>query len=410
MPKSNVEYSIAVSAGATAYLSGTNGAFLAKYDSAGNYIWARQVIQNTNYSFSDNVHLLKVLLNDVYVSGFYRLNPDLDPDRGAGDTLFTNAGNGISTYLSRFSTTGNFRNAYSLGNTADITQVTALEVDDSSNIYMAGMFTGKVDFNLQRGAGDTSFSQSAGTMGNADIFFAKYINDTLSWSRKVGNADVQNLRGLGVNDKHLTIFGAYSGDVLFDPVLPVNLSSQLPASGVYVASYRTAPASSAKQLLTYDFTIPGDTSVIMPSDTVYVVVPSGTNITNLVADFTVSPEAIAFVGTTLQTSGVTSNNFTGIVIYTIMAEDSTTRDYYVKVYVMPTSVLNVDGNKGFAVWPNPASHTIYFERPVDVTLYDINGKMIQSVSKAKELYVGDLIPGVYILKDKQGFQQKLIIQ
>ncbi len=58
--------------------------------------------------------------------------------------------------------------------------------------------------------------------------------------------------------------------------------------------------------------------------TIALTLPYGTNVTSLVATFTLSPAATAKVGTTVQESGVTSNDFTNPVVYTVTAEDGTT--------------------------------------------------------------------------------------
>jgi len=63
-----------------------------------------------------------------------------------------------------------------------------------------------------------------------------------------------------------------------------------------------------------------------------VEVPFGTDVTNLVASFTLSEGASATVSGVPQTSGTSTNNFTNPVIYTVTAEDgSTTQDWTVTV-------------------------------------------------------------------------------
>jgi len=61
----------------------------------------------------------------------------------------------------------------------------------------------------------------------------------------------------------------------------------------------------------------------------------GAPLTNLVATFTLSPEAVARVGTVVQQSGVTANNFTNPVTYRVTAQDGTRQDWVVTVRVAP---------------------------------------------------------------------------
>jgi hypothetical protein len=65
--------------------------------------------------------------------------------------------------------------------------------------------------------------------------------------------------------------------------------------------------------------------------TVAVTVPLGADLTALVATFSGSAEASVFIGAVPQVSGVTVNNFTNPVVYTITADDGSTQDYTVTV-------------------------------------------------------------------------------
>lgn len=87
--------------------------------------------------------------------------------------------------------------------------------------------------------------------------------------------------------------------------------------------------------------------------TVAISVPYGTDVTVAAAEFTfVNSKSSAKVGSTAQESGVTINDFSSPVTYTITAEDgTTTKDYVVTVTELPNteakitaySIGNVDG-------------------------------------------------------------------
>jgi len=64
--------------------------------------------------------------------------------------------------------------------------------------------------------------------------------------------------------------------------------------------------------------------------TIAVTMPSGTNVTSLVATFTTTGASVK-VGSTVQISGTTARNFTNPVVYTVTAADATTQDYTVTV-------------------------------------------------------------------------------
>ena len=65
--------------------------------------------------------------------------------------------------------------------------------------------------------------------------------------------------------------------------------------------------------------------------TINVEVPYNTNVTNLIAEFGLSPQAIATVNSTTQESGITSNNFTNPVTYVVEAGDGSTQNWTVTV-------------------------------------------------------------------------------
>jgi uncharacterized repeat protein (TIGR02543 family) len=97
-------------------------------------------------------------------------------------------------------------------------------------------------------------------------------------------------------------------------------------------------------------------------NTVQLVVPVGTNLTNLVAAFTFSEGASVTVAGTAQISGTTSNNFSSPVTYVVTSQDSSTvRSYSVTVTIAsnPSAPQNLtaSGGQGTASlsWSAPSS-------------------------------------------------------
>lgn len=91
--------------------------------------------------------------------------------------------------------------------------------------------------------------------------------------------------------------------------------------------------NNAKEITTFLFTNPV-ASGVMNGTTISLQVPFGTDVTKLVANFTVSSGATVKIGGVTQTSGNTVNNFTTPVTYTVYAEDGTSQNYMVIVYVL----------------------------------------------------------------------------
>ena len=94
----------------------------------------------------------------------------------------------------------------------------------------------------------------------------------------------------------------------------------------------TEALNDENDFLTFSFAEQSGTAIIH-NDTIIIEVVFGTDLTDLVATFTLSPEATAKIGTTDQVSGTTANDFTSDVTYTIHAEDGTTQDWIVMVTI-----------------------------------------------------------------------------
>lgn len=115
---------------------------------------------------------------------------------------------------------------------------------------------------------------------------------------------------------------------------PGNATGTQNSNSVTLAIARNANTSD-KEMLSYS--LAGRTGVISePADAIVVTVPYGTNVKALVATFSFAGESVK-VGTTAQVSGVTANDFTHPVVYTVTATDGSTISYIVMVYVASVS-------------------------------------------------------------------------
>ena len=136
----------------------------------------------------------------------------------------------------------------------------------------------------------------------------------------------------------------------------------------------TAPLSSAKAITAFSFVgFPGNAGVIIEGTTpktIAVTVPFGTNLTNpLTATFTTSAGASVKIGTEVQTSGTTANNFTNVKTYIVTAADGTTATYSVIVTVASAtakaitaySFVGFSGNAGVI---DEAAKTIAVTLPI----------------------------------------------
>ncbi|HPG73414.1 MAG TPA: T9SS type A sorting domain-containing protein, partial [Bacteroidales bacterium] len=203
------------------------------------------------------------------------------------------------------------------------------------------------------------------------------------------------------------------GDITSDWTGPVNFTTEI------------TPLNDETDILTYSFgSLDAETAVIDPvAKTVYVLVIAGTDLSNLVANFSLSNGASAKVGSVDQVSGETSNNFSlGSVVYTVTAEDGvTTTDWTVTVEVW-IGIRNSD-NFGLSVLPNPNNGQFILQlnhnsdncvcELTDVTGRTILSKKLSGNGSISEYFDVNLAPGSYYLKVISGdkvITEKLIIE
>ncbi|MES2614235.1 MAG: hypothetical protein V4591_02350, partial [Bdellovibrionota bacterium] len=109
---------------------------------------------------------------------------------------------------------------------------------------------------------------------------------------------------------------------------------------VYTVTVAIAPASVAANMISFSFLNVPATGIIAGTS-ISVVVPYGTVVSSLIADFQLSPYASVAIGLVPQVSNQTVNDFTTPVSYSVTAQDGiTVQSYTVSVTVVPPSVAN----------------------------------------------------------------------
>ena len=117
----------------------------------------------------------------------------------------------------------------------------------------------------------------------------------------------------------------------------------------YTVTITVAPSPN-KDITAFSIVSPSATGTIVGT-AINVTVPFGTNV--LAASFTTTGASVKVAGT-MQTSGVTVNDFASPVTYTVTAADSSTKNYTVTVTVLPLT-FNYTGSQ--QSWTVPAGVT-----------------------------------------------------
>lgn len=166
-------------------------------------------------------------------------------------------------------------------------------------------------------------------------------------------------------------------------------------------------ASRQKEVSSFSFqgTVPASVGVIS-SDEIQVEVPHGTGLTGLVATFTLSDKAKAYIGLVEQVSGVTPNDFTAPLRYRIEAEDGSTKTYTVTVTESSgTGIESWFEASEFQVYPVPAVDFIHVAAPLlvdQLILTDLTGRVMNEIDMAGrssfELALDGWDSGIYLLR------------
>jgi hypothetical protein len=209
--------------------AGGTDIFFAKYDSSGNYLWAKSI-----GGTGDDVGARIAVDNsgNVYITGWFQsTNVDFDP--GPENNMLSTTGL-TDIYFGKYDTEGNHLWAYSIGSSYyegghDIA------IDNAGHIYITGYFGG-TDVDFDPGPG-TAFLSSQANSG--DIFIAKYHDDgTYSWAVKCSGPAYEVGNGIAADETgNVCITGGFKGSVDFDPGNGTELLGSAGGYDIFFAKY-----------------------------------------------------------------------------------------------------------------------------------------------------------------------------
>jgi hypothetical protein len=217
--------------------------FFAKYNSAGAFVWARQVGGGSSDDTINKIFIDASL--NVFIAGSFRGTVDFDP--GAGVTNLSNSNStDLGGYFAKYDNNGNLIWAKAIVDDNFGTShqtVRSIAVDNSGNSYITGGFGGTTDFDP--GAGTYTLTYSGG--GGHDIFVGKYdSNGNFSWAFKVGTFGAfweigKDIRLDATGNCYVT--GTFFGSTTdFDPGAGVANPAFTSNHDVFIAKYTSAGA------------------------------------------------------------------------------------------------------------------------------------------------------------------------
>ena len=125
-------------------LPGSTNVFILKLDSAGNFIWAKDMGGN---GYSAGYSITIDGSDNIYCTGIFEAVTDFDPNSGIFN-LSSNGGEDI--FIAKFNGIGNLLSAKQIGGIS-YEKSNSITTDVSGNVYVTGYFNRNVDFNPDSG-------------------------------------------------------------------------------------------------------------------------------------------------------------------------------------------------------------------------------------------------------------------
>ncbi|MBC8173774.1 MAG: T9SS type A sorting domain-containing protein, partial [Chitinophagales bacterium] len=218
---------------ATLLSAGSMDIFLAKYNGAGNYLWAIRV----GAALADDVFSIALdTTSYIYITGGFYNTVDFDP--GAGLASLTSAGS-KDIYVAKYDAEGNYVNAIALGS-VNIDEGNVVSIDGEGNVLVGGGFTNTIDFD----ASASVFNITSN--GSRDIFLALYSNTfSFKWAKAMGGDDYETLKAISLDaSDNIYITGGFEEIADFDPSAEFTLiedGGEGADTEIYFAKYLSCP-------------------------------------------------------------------------------------------------------------------------------------------------------------------------
>jgi hypothetical protein len=300
-----------------------------------------------------------------------------------------------------------------IGNTEQISELTfndfskpiiyTVMAEDSSTVdYSISIKTQDPEDNLMLTFGFVGFKQTAIING-----FAVRISLPLGTDISALNAvwTISNGAYVRYNNETRETSGSNNHDYTNPITYAVIGSGKSGIYKVFVTLKNEEPKSSENEILTYALTNPKVEATIHDS-IIDLVVPAKIILSDIVAEFSLSPKAKTFVNQMEQVSGVTKNDFSSNLKYIVVAENGASRNYYVKISTIDSTKANIINSNInlYNVFPNPVSSKLQVYSPdanALISIFDAKGSLIDHKILQiglNEMDVTHLFSGVYFVQ------------
>jgi hypothetical protein len=354
--------------GATTLLqAGSMDAFIVKYNSAGEILWAKGAGGGSNdeaYSISSD------LAGNIYLAGYFTQPANF------GSVKLTSAGQ-ADMFIAKYDQSGNVLWAKRAGGKGD-DRATGLQTDATGNSYITGFFTND----------SISFGQILIPNDSVDnSFIAKYDTDgNVIWAKGIGG--YCEAKELAIHNNNVYISGTFNADTL-----------------KYGTSTLIVAGNSDFFLLNCDINGNANWVIKQTSDGT-----SGESAVSVTTDNSGNVIITGFFSSEPLTFGTTGlNSVRGFNMFVA------------KLGSVPTASVDLSNSGEFNIYPNPGNgrftltsagtiHSIDIYSISGVKVFNMNNINTQNNS---EINLTSFSPGIYLLKANvsgKQYSRKLIIQ
>lgn len=191
--------------------TGSNAAFITKYDADGAYQWTI-VLYGSNFQYLWDIDIIHTgFYQGIYVAGTYSGTVDLDPTEG--ESIYT-AQESLDCFAARYSLEdGSLLSSYVYSGVGN-EDARNIEVTNNNYVFVSGTFSEQIDFTpddpgslFSSNGGDDLFVRAFHAVGTGGFY-----------NRTIGGAGVENVRSMDVDaNNNVYLGGSFEQTVDFDP-------------------------------------------------------------------------------------------------------------------------------------------------------------------------------------------------
>ncbi len=205
--------------------NGYQDIYISKYNSSGNFIWAKKMVGTGNYTQPSSIAL--DIYNNVYTTGAFGGTTDFDP--GSGVFNLTSV-DWSDIFISKLDSLGNFVWAKAIGSSSQ-DGGSSITTDKFGNVYTIGAFGGTVDFDPS-----SSISNLTAT-GSFDAFVSKLDSSgNFVWVKSILGSNWTNGSSIFLDKSNdIYISGNFQGSADFGSVNLICNDSSTNGGDIFIA-------------------------------------------------------------------------------------------------------------------------------------------------------------------------------